>query len=155
MRSDPRPNKALIPIDSFDENLLPPGKRNSSSPDYGLWIQEHLTKEFADFGIPTRIIVGPEMIEVEWASERDEILAERAVKLLNNGDYERGIRLFRAIQAIDPENEVMLFNLGMALSDKNELKEAIDLLTKLVELDPKSANGFISLGIALYESWSH
>ncbi len=44
MRSDPRPNKALIPIDSFDANLLPPDKRNPGSPDYGLWIQEHLPR---------------------------------------------------------------------------------------------------------------
>ncbi len=149
MPSDPRPNKALIPIDSFDSNLLPPGKRDTSLPDYGLWIQEYLTEEYADFGISTRIIVGPELIEVEWSSEGGENLAERAVKLLNNGDYERGIRLFRAVQTIDPENEIMLFNLGMALSDKMELKEAIGLLTKLVELNPTSANAFISLGVAL------
>lgn len=149
MPSDPRPNKALIPIDSFDSNLLPPGKRDPSLPDYGLWIQEYLTEEYADFGISTRIIVGPELIEVEWSSEGGENLAERAVKLLNSGDYERGIRLLRAVQKIDPENEIMLFNLGMALSDKMELKEAIGLLTKLVELNPTSANAFISLGVAL------
>jgi tetratricopeptide (TPR) repeat protein len=149
MPSDPRPNKVLIPIDSFDSNLLTPGKRDPRSPDYGLWIQEHLTKEFADFGIDTRIIVGPELIEVEWSSEGGENLVDRAVKLLSNGDYDRGIRLFRAVQTIDPENEAMLFNLGMALSDKMELVEAIELLTKLVHLNPTSSNGFISLGVAL------
>jgi Flp pilus assembly protein TadD len=149
MPSDPRPNKALIPIDSFDSNLLPPGKRDPLSPDYGLWIQEHLTKEFADFAINSRIIVGPEFIEVEWSSEGGENLVDRAVKLLSNGDYDRGIRLFRAVQTIDPENEAMLFNLGMALSDKMELVEAIQLLTKLVHLNPTSSNGFISLGVAL------
>ena len=111
--------------------------------------QEYLTEEYADFGISTRIIVGPKLIEVEWSSEGGENLAERAVKLLNSGDYERGIRLFRAVQTIDPENEIMLFNLGMALSDKMELKEAIGLLTKLVGLNPISANAFISLGVAL------
>ena len=149
MRSDPRPNKVLIPIGSFDSNLLPTGKRNPLSPDYGLWIQDHLTTEFADFGINTRIIVGPELIEVEWSSVGGENLVERAIKMLNSGEYDRGIRLFRAVQAIDPENEVMLFNLGMALSDKMELDDAIELLTKLVHLNPKSANGFISLGVAL------
>jgi Flp pilus assembly protein TadD len=149
MPSDPRPNKALIPIDSFDSNLLPSGKQDPLSPNYGLWIQEHLTKEFADFGIHTRIIVGPELIEVEWSSEGGEDLVARAIKLLNSGDYERGIRLLRAVQTIDPENEVVLFNLGMALSDKMALDEAIELLAKLTHLNPSAANGFISLGVAL------
>jgi tetratricopeptide (TPR) repeat protein len=148
MPSDPRPNKALIPIDSFDSNLLPPGKRDPLSPDYGLWIKEYLTKEFADFGIDTQITAGHELIEFEWSSEGDETLADRAVKLLNNGRYKQGIRLFRTIRAIDPENEVMLLNLGKALINQDKLDDSIELLTKFVQLNPTSDFGFICLGMA-------
>jgi tetratricopeptide (TPR) repeat protein len=148
MRSDPRPNKVMIPIDSFDSNLLPPGKRDPRSPDYGLWIKEYLTKEFADFGIDTQITAGHELIEFEWSSEGDETLADRAVKLLNNGRYKQGIRLFRTIRAIDPENEVMLLNLGKALINQDKLDDSIELLTKFVQLNPTSDFGFICLGMA-------
>ncbi|MCE3018902.1 MAG: tetratricopeptide repeat protein [Pirellula sp.] len=148
MPPDPRQNKVLIPIDSFDSNLLPPDKRDTRSPDYGLCIQEHLTKEFADFGINTRITAGPELIEFEWSSEGDETLADRAVKLLDNGRYKQGIRLFRTIRAIDPENEVMLLNLGKALINQDKLDDSIELLTKFVQLNPTSDFGFICLGMA-------
>ena len=148
MPSDPRPNKVLIPIDRFDSNLLPSGKRDPLSPDYGLWIKEYLTKEFADFGIDTQITAGHELIEFEWSSEGDETLADRAVKLLNNGRYKQGIRLFRTIRAIDPENEVMLLNLGKALINQDKLDDSIELLTKFVQLNPTSDFGFICLGMA-------
>ncbi len=148
MPSDPLPNKVLIPIDSFDSNLLPPGKRDPLSPDYGLWIKEYLTKEFADFGINTEITAGPELIEFEWSSEGGVTLVGCALKLLNNGRYRRGIRLFQAIQAIDPENEVMLLNLGIALINQEKLDDSIELLTKFVKLNPTSARGLICLGMA-------
>jgi hypothetical protein len=52
------------------------------------------------------------------------------------------------VQAVDPVNETILFSLGMALSDKKQLDESIEGRTKFVELNPQSAKGFISLGVA-------
>jgi len=146
--SDPLPNKVSIPLDSFDSNLLPSGKRDPLSPYYGLWIKEYLTEEFADFGINTQVTAGPELIEFEWSSEGGVNLVGRALKLLNNGRHKQGIRLFRIIRAIDPENEVMLLNLGIALINQEKLDDSIELLTKFVKLNPTSARGLICLGMA-------
>jgi tetratricopeptide (TPR) repeat protein len=149
MPVDPRPYKLVVPIDSFDLNLLPVGERDASSPDYGLAIQKYFTAEFAGLGLNTRIVVGPEFIEIEWASDQELDLLEKAISFLRSGDYDRGIRLLRTLRDLSPDDPNVLFNLGMALSDKQELDEAIKLLRRLVEKDPSHGNANVSLGVAL------
>ena len=41
-----------------------------------------------------------------------------------------------------------LYNLGMVYSDRMQLTEARQLLSRAVELDPGHANGLVALGIA-------
>jgi hypothetical protein len=81
----PRLNKVLIPIGSFDSKPLSPGKRDARSPAYGLWIQEYPTNEYADFGNNPRIIVGPEVMQIEWSAEGGGSLVARAIDLLSSG----------------------------------------------------------------------
>ena len=49
----------------------------------------------------------------------------------------------------EPENPDLLYNLGMAYSDQNNLERAIELLTKLVTNAPDHINGRVAMGVAL------
>ena len=49
---------------------------------------------------------------------------------------------------LEPEHVESLYNLGMVYSDRMQLSEARQLLSRAVELDPGHANGQVALGIA-------
>ena len=149
MPVDPRPNKLIVSLDSFDPNLLPIEQRDSKAPDYARAIQKYLTREFSGLGLNTRIVVGPEFIEIEWASDQDLDLLGKAISFLRNGDYDRGIKLLRTLRDLAPDDPNVLLNLGMALSDQQNFDEAIALLQRLVEIEPKHSNAHVSLGVAL------
>jgi Flp pilus assembly protein TadD len=145
---DPLLNKFVMPIDSYDVTLLPPDKRNPNSPDFPLAISKQLTEELSAFGAKARIIVGPEFIEIEWDPTSEIDIVGAAVKLLRSGNYRSGVPLMQNVLVSDPDNTVVLFNLGMALSDLGDLADAITHLNRLVELQPGNPDAWIALGVA-------
>jgi len=71
-----------------------------------------------------------------------------AVSLLQQGAYEEAERILRPLFLRFPDDTAVLYNLGMMLSDQRKIPEAVRLLTRLTELSPKYANGWIALGVA-------
>jgi Flp pilus assembly protein TadD len=145
---DPLLNKFVMPISSYDVTLLPPDKRDPSSPDFPVAISKQLTEELSAFGAKARIIVGPEFIEIEWDPTSKIDILGAAVKLLQSGNYRSGIPLLQNVLATDPDNTVALFNLGMALSDQGNLADAISHLKRLVQLQRDNPDAWIALGVA-------
>jgi Flp pilus assembly protein TadD len=145
---DPLINKFVMPLDSYDVTLLPPDKRDPKSPDFPLAISKQLTEELSAFGAKTRIIVGTEHIEIQWDPTSEIDIVGAAIKLLQSGNYRSGVPLLQNVLTIDPDNTVVLFNLGMALSDLGELTDAITYLKQLVKLEPNNPNAWIALGVA-------
>jgi Flp pilus assembly protein TadD len=145
---DPLFNKFVMPIDSYDVTLLPPEKRDPNSPDFPLAISKQLTDELSAFGAKARIIVGPEFIEIEWDPTSEIDIIGAAVKLLRSGNYRSGVPLLQNALANDPNNTVVLFNLGMALSDLGKMTDATTHLSRLVELQPENPDAWIALGVA-------
>lgn len=158
---DPLSNKFVMPIDSYDVTLLPPDKRDPNSPDFPLAISKQLTEELSAFGAKARIIVDPEFIEIEWDPTSRIDIVGAAVKLLQSGNYRSGVPLLRNILANDTDNTVVLFNLGMALSDLGELGDAITYLRRLVKLqqdNPTLGSPLVSQRIAMVTQnslWCH
>ena len=145
---DPLLNKFVMPIESYDVTLLPEDKRDPASPDFSLAISKQLTEELAAFGAKSRIIVGPEFIEIEWDPTSEIDVVGAAIKLLQSGNYRSAVPLLQNVLTTDPDNTVVLFNLGMALSDFGQLKDANSHLKRLVELEPDNPNAWIALGVA-------
>lgn len=145
---DPLLNKFVMPVSSYDITLLPPDKRDPNSPDFAIAISKQLTEELSAFGAKARIIVGPELIEIEWDPTSRIDIVGAAVKLLQSGNYRSGVPLLQNVLSSDPDNTVVLFNLGMALSDLGELADAIKYLKRLVQLQPNNSDAWIALGVA-------
>ncbi len=68
--------------------------------------------------------------------------------LLESGRFDEAIPLLRTRLQLEPEHVESLYNLGMVYSDRMQLSEARQLLSRAVELDPGHANGQVALGIA-------
>jgi IS30 family transposase len=64
-------------------------------------------------------------------------------------NYSTGLTILEFALAKDLSNPDILYNLGMALSDKNELDRAIELLQRAVQLTLEFVNANVALGVAL------
>ena len=69
--------------------------------------------------------------------------------MLNKKQYAEAMPLMELLLSDNPDDTAILYNLGMAYSDKGELARAVACLGRLLELEPKNINGRVALGIAL------
>ncbi len=138
-----------MPLQSYDHALLPEGQRDPNSEEFGLAVSTQLTNEMLAFGVKARIVVNSEFVEIEWDPNSEVDLVTGCVNLLRKGMHRSAVPLLQAILKERPDEQVVLFNLGMALSDLGQLDEAIGCLSRLVKLSPDQADAHISLAVAL------
>ena len=74
---------------------------------------------------------------------------EKIASLLKSGKLDDGILLLELFLSDDPNDENVLFNLGMAYSDVGELNHAIEHLRHLTQENPDHTHGRVALGVAL------
>ncbi len=141
--------KFVMPLQSYDSAQLPEGQRDPNSEEFGLAVSKQLTDEMLALGIKARIVVNSEFVEIEWDSNSEVDLVTGCVNLLRKGMHQSAVPLLKGILAKRPDEQVVLFNLGMALSDLGQLDEAIGYLSRLVKLSPDKADAHISLAVAL------
>ncbi|WP_404310574.1 tetratricopeptide repeat protein [Neorhodopirellula lusitana] len=144
--------KIVIPKDDFDLSLLGLSSAEIARLDTtgrDLAISKQITDMLVSLSLKARVVVGPELIEIEWRSESvNDDPIEAAIELLASGNYPEGVFLLRTLLKSDPENQSGLYNLGMALSDLGQTEEAISLLDRLVALSPTNENALVALGVA-------
>jgi tetratricopeptide (TPR) repeat protein len=136
-------NEKTLPF--FPEAL---GKEGSAFHDA---IVERIRSAFRPLGgVIQSLIVSEQLIKIAWHDGRKEkgYLSEIA-NSLTKGNYADGILLLEFFLSDEPENPDLLYNLGMAYSDQNNLERAIELLAKLVTNAPDHINGHVALGVAL------
>ena len=87
---------------------------------------------------------------MEWnddLSKSDNL--DQIAAILTEGNYLDGILLLEFFLSENPNDPDLLYNLGMAYSDKNKLAHSIELLSRLMSVKPDHVNGRVALGIAL------
>jgi tetratricopeptide (TPR) repeat protein len=101
-------------------------------------------------GVLQSISVSDTLVKITWQEDQGGIAhVEKIAQLLTGGNYADGIFLLELFISSDPEDPVLLYNLGMAYSDQNNIKRAIALLARLIEIAPEHVNGRVALGVAL------
>jgi Flp pilus assembly protein TadD len=138
-----------LPLDSFDTSLL--GERvDRNSPDFTEAVHRYFTQQFEQYGGWANISVDPQQIRISWRpdSGRPDII-DLVISQLEQGQYPSAIQMMELLLQTDPDDESLLYNLGMALSDVGRLSEAERHLRKLLAIDPNNTNGRIALGVAL------
>ena len=141
-----------IAFNDFDVSLLPPAARTPGSPEFIQAVQDVIAREYDALGGWARIVVDEtaQTLNVAWraAPDRPDPL-EAAVQKLRAGQYEAGIQSLEVLRFQYPANPAVLFNLGMALSDRGRLRAAIAHLRRATELSPRNADVHVALGVAL------
>lgn len=140
----------VIAVEDFDLSLLPADARETRSDSFRDAVQVFFEQEYADLGGRINVVIDQELIRVSW--EPNRMLPEYvdiAVERLRRKDYEAGTSILRSLLQYAPDDEDVLYNLGMAESDMGQLEQAEKHLARLVELAPEHVNGLVALGVAL------
>ncbi|MBN1449653.1 MAG: tetratricopeptide repeat protein [Anaerolineales bacterium] len=100
-------------------------------------------------GLIQSLSVSETQLRVDWqAGPQSPAYSGQIAELLTQGNYADGILLLELFLSAEPENPDLLYNLGMAYSDRSNLPRAVDLLSQLVSSEPEHINGRVALGVA-------
>lgn len=139
-----------IAVEDFDRSLLDANAGEPGSDSFLLAVQAFFGQEYRNLGGKINVVIDRDLILVSW--EPDRMLPEYvdiAVERLHLKDYEKGTSILRSLLEFAPDDEDVLYNLGMAESDMGQLAQAEKHLRQLVELAPKHVNALVALGVAL------
>jgi len=73
---------------------------------------------------------------------------EQALKFIQAGRLDEARIYFEELLKQDPDNEEILYNLGMLYTDLDRPDSAVPLLKKCIEISPGNANAHVALGFA-------
>jgi tetratricopeptide (TPR) repeat protein len=139
-----------IPLSEFDLELLPKSARDRNSEACRQAISAFVESQFKGFAGWAQIVVDSSKIQVTWQSKPESPKPiDEAVRLLNRGEHQRAIQLLKFLHAARPQDAIILYNLGMALSDIGKLSEAERKLRKALEIEAEMTNAKVALGVAL------
>jgi tetratricopeptide (TPR) repeat protein len=140
------PHEVHLALADFDRSQLPESQRELQGDDFRSAVQDHLSAEFIGEGGAAEVVVTQDRIIIRWAASSEaKTLTERGIGYLQEGDYDKGIATLRLALQRDPEDGDALFNLGMALSDKGALDEAVSVLKKSVDAHPSHAHSWVAM----------
>ena len=128
-----------------------PGYLNTPKDKLHKTILSFFCDYFKDIGGETTVDIDNDYIVVQWFPNSiydAENAIQSAVNLLGQGKLSQGEAMLAALFKRFPENQVVLYNYGMLLSDKGNLDEAITMLTRLTELAPENSRGWNALSVA-------
>ena len=70
----------------------------------------------------------------------------KALEYLNNGEIEKGKKLLEELRKEYPQDETLLYNLGMAYSETGELEKSAETLEEALIYNPLNGNVLAALG---------
>jgi len=143
-----QPLNFTIDARDFDLNALDEGTRNIGTDRFAEAVAAYFARQFEPTGGRVTVSVGEE-IAVSWVPDGiSPSPLERAVSFLREGHRHEAISLLGLLLLARPDDDLVLYNLGMAESDQGEFDAAIRHLTRATEIDPQNANAFVGLAVA-------
>ena len=139
-----------IAATAFDTNLLPEAARQVWTPAFREAVNAFLAGEFKGFGGHATIRVDDQTVSVVWNpdSQRPNPMGV-IVQKLQQGKQAEGIQLLELLLSHHQDDPLVLYNLGLALSDAGRLERAEQCLRRAMELNPEDTNIPVALGVAL------
>jgi tetratricopeptide (TPR) repeat protein len=148
-----QPFSFILRLEDFDLGRLPiAADALRANPDLlAQAISEYYTAIFRKLGGTANVAVADSAVHVSWyplVGDARDLLFERSLGLLKQGNYREAEPLLHSLHARFPDDQEVLFNYGMMLSDQGRLDQACRLLERLVELAPGHSHGWTALGVA-------
>lgn len=143
------PHDIQFPLGDFDRSQLPKDQQELQGDAFLQAIREHLTEQFVGQAGAAEVAVTHDRVIIRWKeSGKPESLAEQGANHLTKGNTEKGIATLRLALQRDPNDAAALFNLGMSLGDAGHSAEALELLQRLVTIEPGYPGSWVALGVA-------
>jgi tetratricopeptide (TPR) repeat protein len=138
---------------ALDEKIMLffPEAQGKTGPVFENAIRERIRSAFLPLGgLIFAISVNKRMITMAWQEKPNQpAVLEAIAARLARGKSAQGLLLLELFLSDDPENPELLYMLGMAYTDQNNLERAIELLSKQVTNAPERVNGRVARGAAL------
>lgn len=147
MASD-RPLTFDIPLADFDLGLLPPAARTIGSEAFDDAVLLYFMRQYAGKGINAGVSVDSRAIHVTLIPEHPRSLLDHAVALMREGKLADGIDILQWLRQNTGPDADVLYNLGIAQSERGQLAEAIEALTACTALDAGYVDAWTGLGVA-------
>ncbi|MEP5612699.1 MAG: tetratricopeptide repeat protein [Cyclobacteriaceae bacterium] len=80
-----------------------------------------------------------------------EINTTEGDAFFENGEFEESAKAYTELLKTDPENTLFLYNRGRSYEELGILNKAISDFEKIIKIDPKHINSFLSLSKIAYE----
>lgn len=143
------PHDIQFALADFDRSELPDGQRDLHGDTFLQAVQEHLSGQFVGQGGAAEVVVTNDRVIIRWQeSSKAESLAAQGANQLMEGNHEKGIAILRLALERDPKDAAALFNLGMGLGNREQSGESLDLLQRLVTIEPDYPGAWVALGVA-------
>ena len=143
------PHDIQFALADFDRSELPEGQRDLHGDTFLQAVQEHLSGQFVGQGGAAEVVVTNDRVIIRWQESSDaESLAAQGANHLTQGNHEKGIAILRLALERDPNDAAALFNLGMGLEGREKSGESLDLLQRLVAIEPAYPGAWVALGVA-------
>jgi len=145
---------AVIKISEYDLTQLPLENQDVNAPGFKLALKNHIEADCGSEGRFATIAINNEVINIEYDAYSTE-QSELALAYLQQGNYPKGKAIFESLLANYPLNSIVLFNLGMVYSDEGNLSNAIELLSKATQVNPKYTYAWVALAVAYARNKNH
>jgi len=139
-----------LALDERRRRLFPEATGKDGA-DFENAIGERIRSAFQSLGgVIFALSVSKREIKMAWqeGQNQPEVLETIAARLAVGKSVD-GVLLLELFLSDDPENPELLYALGMAYSDQNDLEQAIEHLSRLVAKAPEHVNGRVAKGAAL------
>ena len=147
MPSD-RPLTFDIPLSDFDLGLVPPSARTIGSDAFDDAVLMYFMGQYAGKGINAAVSVDSRAIHVTLIPEHPRSLFDHAVALMREGKLADGIDILEWLRDNTAPDADVLYNLGIARSERRQFAEAIEVLTACTTLDAGYVDAWTGLGVA-------
>lgn len=140
-----------LPYADFDLELIGLTRGDVGGTEFSEKVSDFFASQFAKFGGKARVVLNDteQTINVRWTKERGfKEPGQRAVELLRSGKIAEAVPLLWTVHHETPKDTDILYNLGVAYSELAQVEKAIEILDRLIDIDPNHVHGLVAIGVA-------
>ena len=142
-----QPFSFKIPLSRFDVALLPSDARKIGSDSFKDAVVAHFVAQYASKGESAIVTVDDDEITV-LTLPKDQASIDFVMTMLKSGRLKEAIPYLESMTKAEPDNVVVLYNLGLAYSELGQFDEAIIRLKRAVQLEPSHSHAWTGIGVA-------
>ncbi len=136
-----------VPLKRFDLELLPPDARSIGSGKFKDAVVIYFATQYAEKGETAIVTVDDKEIRVLSFTQSSNPM-DFVHELLHDGKIKEALPFLEALTEAKPNDDLALYDLGIAYSELGRYEDAVMRLKKAVEYAPNNSNAWVGIGVA-------